>query len=354
MENFKFKYFLASNSCEGFVSNFTDCYLGHNDFRVYIIKGGPGTGKSSFMKYLIKKADDKNINSVVCPCSSDPDSLDAVIFPEIKTVIMDGTAPHIVEPKYPGVCEEILNFGEFWNSDKLKICQDEIINVTNKNKQKHKTASRYFRAAGYLFTDNLNCALEVADEKKVLSFAKKFIKKHIPIKTGYSKENIRYYGGLTPKGVISFCNCALNETENNYIISDDFGAVSKIFFSCLREKLIKSGYNIITVKNPFLPSALIDGIIIPELSLSVFREYEFGHFDTDIRRIHAKRFSDFNSLKPHLSFNRKAIKELLISGCENLYEAKQIHDKLEKYYISAMDFNKLTAFAEDFATKIFK
>ena len=267
---------------------------------------------------------------------------------------MDGTAPHIVEPKYPGVCEEILNFGEFWDSDKLEIYRDEIINVTNKNKQKHKTAARYFKAAGYLFADNLNCALEVTDTKKVLYFAKTFLKKHIPNKTGDSKEEIRYYGGLTPKGVMSFCNCALNETENNFIINDDYGAVSKIFFSYLREKLLKSGYSIITIKNPFLPSALIDGIIIPELSLSVLREFEFGHFNSDIRRIHAKRFSDFNSLKPHLSFNRKAIRELLVSGCETLYEAKQIHDKLEKYYISAMNFEKLTAFAENFSKKIFK
>lgn len=354
MENFKFKYFLASNSCEGFVSNFTDCYSNHNNFKVYIIKGGPGTGKSSFMKYLIKKASDQNIMFEVCPCSSDPDSLDAVIFPEINVAIMDGTAPHIVEPKYPGVCEEILNFGEFWDSRKLGNYRDEIINVTNKNKQKHKTAARYFKAAGYLLSDNLNSALEVTDSKKVLSFAKTFLKRHIPNKTGDSKEEIRYYGGLTPKGVISFCNCALNETESNFIINDDFGAVSKIFFTYLREKLLKSGYHIITVRNPFLPSTLIDGIIIPELSLSVLREYEFGHFDTDIRRIHAKRFSDFNSLKPHLSFNRKAIRELLISGCEALYEAKQIHDKLEKYYISAMNFEKIATFAEEFSAKIFK
>ena len=353
MDNFKIKYFLAANSCEGFISNFSDCCSAEENYKVYIIKGGPGTGKSSFMRHIANKGLEKNLKVVVCPCSSDPNSLDAVIFPDKKIVIMDGTAPHTVDPKFPGICEEILNFGEFWDSDKLKIHQNEIINVTNKNKQKHKTASRYFRAAGYLFTDNLNCALDITDEKKVISFANKFIKKHIPNKIGASKEDIRYYGGLTPKGIISFCNCVLNETDNNFIISDDYGAVSKIFFSYLREKLLKSGYNIITVKNPFLPSTLIDGIIIPELSLSVLREYEFGQFYTGIRRIHAKRFLKSANLKTHINFNRKAIRELLTAGCDNLKEAKEIHDRLEKYYIDAMNFDALKSFTEDFAKKLF-
>ncbi len=99
---------------------------------------------------------------------------------------------------------------------------------------------------------------------------------------------------------------------------------------------------------------LIDGIIIPELSLSILREYEFGQFDTNIRRIHSKRFLNTKNIKPHLSFNKKIIKELLKLGCETLSEAKLIHDQLEKYYISAMNFDELSAFAEDFAVKIFK
>ncbi len=353
MDDFKFKYFLASNSCEGFISNFSGCYNVKDGWKAYIIKGGPGTGKSSFMKYLTKKACDKNIKTVVCPCSSDPDSLDAIIFPEIKTVIMDGTAPHTVDPVYAGVCEEILNFGSFWDTQKLEPFSEQIINITNENKQKHKTAARYFKAAGMLFTDNLNSALSVTDNKKVLRYAKKLCQKHIPIKSGTAYEEIRYFGGLTPKGVVSFCNTALNETQKTIIINDEYGAVSNILFPYIRETLLKYGYSIITVRNPFLPSFLIDGIIIPELSLSILREYEFGHLNTNIRRVKSQRFTDYDNLKPHLKFNRKAIRELLLAGCESLREAKLIHDKLEKYYISSMDFESLTSFAEEFAQKLF-
>ncbi|MBQ8793259.1 MAG: hypothetical protein IJZ63_00755 [Clostridia bacterium] len=56
MKNEFSKYFLAANSAEGFVSHFGDNYDYADGWRAYIIKGGPGTGKSSFMKYITAKA----------------------------------------------------------------------------------------------------------------------------------------------------------------------------------------------------------------------------------------------------------------------------------------------------------
>ena len=119
MEKYKEKYFLAANSTSGFVSYFGECYDNLDGWRVYIIKGGPGTGKSSFMRRVALIAESKGIDSIYCPCSSDPDSLDAVIFEDIKVVILDGTAPHIVEPSLWGACENIINLGDFWDKSLL-------------------------------------------------------------------------------------------------------------------------------------------------------------------------------------------------------------------------------------------
>ncbi len=357
MKNFNFKYFLASNSCEGFISDFGNCYNPTDKWKTYIIKGGPGTGKSSFMKYMAAKADEKKLKIILCPCSSDPNSLDAVIFPDIKTVILDGTAPHTLDPVLPGVCEEILNFGEHWQAEKLEAYRKEIISVTMENKAYHRSASKYFKAAGTLLNDNLNLSLSITDKEKANRLASKLCKKHIPAKKGNSFEWVRYLGGLTPKGVVSFGSTALCECKNTVIINDRFGAVSSVIFPKIREYALNSGYEIITVKNPFLPTVLLDGILIPDLSLAFLREYEYMHLNTEVRRIHARRFINTTALsrhKTHLKLNEKMVKQLLISGCECLSKAKLVHDELEKYYISAMDFKKLTAFAEDFANKLFK
>jgi hypothetical protein len=43
-------YFAASNSKDGFVSYFHECFDRPEIEKLYIIKGAPGTGKSKFMK----------------------------------------------------------------------------------------------------------------------------------------------------------------------------------------------------------------------------------------------------------------------------------------------------------------
>ena len=42
--------FAASNSCEGFKSYYGEIFAGPGIERLYVIKGGPGTGKSHFMR----------------------------------------------------------------------------------------------------------------------------------------------------------------------------------------------------------------------------------------------------------------------------------------------------------------
>ena len=357
MENFKLKYFLGANSCEGFYSVFDKCYLPDGEWRVFIIKGGPGTGKSSFMKYFAAKAADKEIKTLLCPCSSDPDSLDAVILPGKKVVIMDGTAPHTVDPSYPGACEKILNFSEFWNDAAFDADKKEIIETTLLNKALHKTASRYMQAAGQLITDNYKTALACTDREKTLNFAQRLCRKLIPAKADAhpGTEWVRFIGGITPRGVVAFSGTVTASADRTVIINDDYGSASNIIIDYVREYALKNGYGIITIKNPFLPSLFCDHIIMPELNLAFATENCYTHFHSDARRIHARRFVSQKQLhlsRERIKFNKKATKELFLSAAETLSRAKAVHDKLESYYIKAMDFERLTAFAEKFTKDI--
>lgn len=354
------KYFLGANSCEGFVSAFSESYDPTDGWRAILIKGGPGTGKSSFMKYIAAKAQKKDLETVLCPCSSDPDSLDGVIIPEKKTVVLDTTAPHIVEPKFPGACEEILNLGAYWNSDKLKERADEVIAATECNKLIHRTASRYLAAAGQLLLDDLRLANDCTDADAVERFAEGLCRRNIPDRTGTSvspREQVRFIEGITPLGIVAYCKSITDKCENIAVIQDKHGSVSGLIMRRIREYALNNGYNIITLKNPFLPSLLIDHIIIPELSLAFVTENEYLEFDTDSRRIHSRRFTDTNALKQHrgrMLFDRRAARELIESACAALARAKSSHDLLERFYIESMDFESLSSDADGIAERILK
>lgn len=357
MEKPDLKYFLAANSCQGFISYFDKSYNADDLWQVYIIKGGPGTGKSSFMKYVAKKANEEGLSAELCPCSSDPHSLDAVIIPQRKTVIMDGTSPHTVDPCYPAVCEEILNFGQFWNSESFKGKEQKIIALTDKNKSLHKTASRYLKATGEFLLDNLKIADACTDKLKVQAYAKKLCRKYIPCKkTNTSKEWVRFLCGTTPNGIVSYTDTINKLCNKSIIISDEYGSVADKVMKSVRDHALLNGYEIITVKNALLPNTLTDGIIIPELSLCFIRESEFFALNTSDRRVHARRFVSAEQLsksRKRIKFNKKAIKKMLDAATTTLQEAKEIHDILENEYISGMDFDKLNAFKNEFVAKLF-
>ena len=95
-------YFLGCSSPEGFHSFFGELCPTHSGGYTYIIKGGPGTGKSSLMKRINSALTDAGIETELIYCSSDPASLDGVYAPALNCWIADGTSPHTLEPKYPG------------------------------------------------------------------------------------------------------------------------------------------------------------------------------------------------------------------------------------------------------------
>lgn len=115
-------YFAAANSHRGFLSFFDELITRRAD-RHMILKGGPGTGKSYFIRRAAKRA--AALGGVVeCYyCSSDPESLDGMLafMPSGEVLgIRDGTAPHAAEATLPGVRDEIFDLGAFWNAAALR------------------------------------------------------------------------------------------------------------------------------------------------------------------------------------------------------------------------------------------
>ncbi len=316
------KYFLAANSAEGFVSYFDCCYDASEGWRSYIIKGGPGTGKSSFMRKVIKRATEAKIPVEEIYCASDPDSLDGIILPNRKIVFLDGTSPHVVEPKCPGVCETLLDFGRFWDENKLAYNRERICDLALKNKLLHKRAGKYISAAGCLLEEDLD--QNMTSDQKTKETALSIAEKHLPKQSRGGKEWLRFSYGITPKGLLGLTNT--ESFENNVTIEGSLGFVGGVIEN-LKEIAISRGYEVITLKNPILPSKLNDGLVIPESSLFV---------TANLR----------NALNHH-------IYDLIKSAAAILTDAKKNHDELEKCYIDSMDFKALNRFGDEIIERIF-
>ena len=87
------KVFPGGNTSQGFHS-FYHHIIPLDATRIFVMKGGPGVGKSTFMKTIAESLLAQGYSVEFHCCSSDNDSLDGIVIPQIGIAMIDGTAPH--------------------------------------------------------------------------------------------------------------------------------------------------------------------------------------------------------------------------------------------------------------------
>ena len=122
-------YFLGANSRDGFASLYSGFPGGEGDF-LHIVKGGPGTGKSGFMRRIGQAAEERGLDVHYVLCSGDPASLDGVYLPALRLAWVDGTAPHTAEPRAFGVDSDYVNLGVFCCTPFSRTDRAEIEQLT--------------------------------------------------------------------------------------------------------------------------------------------------------------------------------------------------------------------------------
>ena len=97
MEKGKIRHmFPGGNTPRGFYSFYSYILPQDEAKRIFVIKGGPGVGKSTFMKKTALELVDRGYDVEFMHCSSDNESLDGIVVPKLGIAMIDGTAPHVV------------------------------------------------------------------------------------------------------------------------------------------------------------------------------------------------------------------------------------------------------------------
>lgn len=140
-------YFLGANGPKGFVSLYREfCSPDSGNF-LWVIKGGPGCGKSTFMKKIGKAAEESGWDVEYVLCSSDPDSLDGVLIPQWHVGYADGTAPHVLDVSFPAAAGAYLDLGQFYDIDAIRPELPRLRALTEKNQALYREAYRALREA---------------------------------------------------------------------------------------------------------------------------------------------------------------------------------------------------------------
>ena len=139
-------FFLGANSAEGFYGLYEQL-LDAKLYDLIILKGGPGCGKSTFMKKIGKAAEESGLDVEYVLCSSDPDSLDGVLVPQWHVGYADGTAPHVLDVSFPAAAGAYLDLGQFYDIDAIRPELPRLRALTEKNQALYREAYRALREA---------------------------------------------------------------------------------------------------------------------------------------------------------------------------------------------------------------
>ena len=351
-------YFLGSSAGNGFFSCFSQLTPKIEGQYTYIIKGGPGTGKSSLMKKIADEMEKRDIECERIFCSSDPDSLDAVIFPSLRVSIADGTSPHTLDPEYPGATGEIINLGDCWDKQKIYENREKIIELTDKNKSCHQRCRRFIESAFSIYGDGEKICRESVDKERLMRYASRVASRYFKKPSGrIGLEKTRLFDAITPKGYYFLSDTVNGMCDTIIVFEDDFGVAASMLIRELRSYALASGFSVIS--SPFIGNEKqLRHIIIKELSLGFFTCDKLCEPEIiAAKTVNLRRFYSAGELTLHrarLQFSKKASKELMNEAVCALRMAKDNHDELEACYIGAMDFRKHEKIAEELIERIWK
>ena len=350
------KFFAAANSADGFVCRFDDIFSTSFTDYTYIIKGGSGTGKSTLMKKAAERSVSLGGEVEYFYCSSDPSSLDGIIMTLSdgrRIAMLDGTAPHTYDPKVPGVLDEIINLGSFWDGDTLKKLKAKIVPLSKEKSRLFKSAYSDFSAAGILMRGLISRAGEFTDRVKLDGAVRRLLEKRMhEVKFNRERHSqvkkVRLLSTLSCGGEVYFDSFATS--EKIYTVSD--AAFSSVFaFDSLLRVADTLGLSYEYAPMPLLPE-FCEAIRFPELSLSVVSHTEASTASV----LNMSRFVNKNALSKE---GRRRCREiyksalrLTDSGLSKLYEVKRVHSELERLYGSAMDFGRLSSYCDELIKKI--
>ena len=252
-ENAALTFFLGANTPSGFVSKFGQLLTPQAGWRAYILKGGPGCGKSTIIREVAGAfAGEPGLELIAC--AADADSLDGVIVPSKKFCLLDGTPPHAIEPKHPGAVESVVELSSCWRGDTLQSCREEIVSLGENISRCHEYSCRYLAAAGTLFGDNYRLALDCLNVPKLNAYLGRLAARELGKKSGQvGRESTRFLSAVTNKGLVKFTRSAKKLAERIYLINDEHGALSRMLLHHIRAKALEQGYDVVSCYCPLAP-----------------------------------------------------------------------------------------------------
>ena len=337
-------FFAGANSGEGFQNLFPRLVDLEKTYDYMILKGGPGVGKSTFMKEVGRTMEQAGTAVEYLWCSGDPDSLDGVLLPELRCGMVDGTSPHVIEPKYPAAVDRYVDLGRFYHLPTAKAAAEEAKACTHAYQGAYVRAYHCLRAARQVELDAVASVRAAFDSRRAERRVDGIIQREFrERRSGSGQTAVRFLGSVTSKGYIWRFDSVDTLCPKVYEFADSWelagGCLEK-----LRRAAERSGWDCIACLAPEEPGR-IEHLLVPKLGLAfVTSRPGMDYGKKPFRRIRLDAMAQPEG-RARLRFQSRMASILRREGIEALGQARAAHDALEAIYNPYVDFDGVRALA---------
>jgi Mrp family chromosome partitioning ATPase len=359
------KVFPGGNTCKGFHSYY-DYIIKPDATRILVIKGGPGVGKSTFMRAIGEEMQSRGFDVEFHCCSSDNGSLDGVKIPAIGVALIDGTAPHIVDPKHPGAVDEIIHLGDYWDEAKMRAAKDDILRAAAKVGRFFRTAYSHLAEAKVARDEMRDYVDEATNKTQLNRLTQELIRDvldSVPPQYRYFPKTRRLFASaISPQGVVHYMETLLAGLRSIYILKGMPGTGRAKVLARLADAAEMRGLDT-EIYHCALEPEEIELLVVPALEAAFLKYSEEIGFDAsglegvNVTVLDLYQYIDRRALDPFIPAMMEAQQRFRTSlnrAIRNIADAKLTHDYLESFYVPAMDFEAIGRKREETLQRILK
>jgi len=335
------RYFLGANTADGFSSLYDGFVsLKDGDF-LWIIKGGAGCGKSSFMKMIGAAAERAGQNVEYAHCSGDPDSLDGVYIPALKTAYVDGTAPHTADTNLTAADSAYVNLGRYYDISAISEHSDKLRELKEANSKCYARAYALLAAAGAVRRGGLLSEAGTDEHSAAQNRVKGIINRELGKKRGGGgKITRRFLSVYTCKGNVAFPETAGRFCGRFCLLESQMGTGPQALLTAADE-CVRAGCSIVLCPDPLTPE-VPEAVLIPSSSLCLTCNPLLIPGGADYRRINLDSKTNtvrLRQARPKIRRYEKLAAQLLGEAVLALADTKRLHDEMEQLYNPCVDFD---------------
>ena len=326
--------FLSANTAAGFYSVYEDLANPEHGDKIWYIKGGPGNGKSTFMRRTGEAAEAAGHHVEYFLCSGDPDSLDGIYIRELKTAYVDATAPHVQEPSLPGISGRYLDLSQFYRNT-ASLDSDAIAVLLRGYREQYARAYDLLAAAGRADPLSIPGAITRETRERLYEEGREYALRLLPPGRGVDRSR-RFISAISCLGSISLPGIAY---ANGVVCLVN----SAHWLAGAMDACLEKNQRLILCPDPLQPEK-IDGLILPDTGISFLMAHKGVRYPSGKTRHVSAETGVEGSMAAEYRQAKSVQTSLLRMAFASLKKAKELHDALEAAYRPAVDFKALDRF----------